>query len=248
MNPRSIDGLKIAMVAAVGGCAMAIAAVAIGHGLSSWTETGGGTPAPPRPPRAAVKLFNPETTTIYADQDEFLAAVSCRTVSLESFEEVNATGIRDTSTLVLDDIVITTDNPPQLGVWDERFQGAYATDGEQWVGIEEHALVTPHVTTLTFDVMITHLGINTTDFGDFGDSNLEFANEIGDVATAAFSGQPSGNHQFFGIINTARAFRTVTLTHSAGGEFYGIDEISYCWGGRPDAAQSRRSAGRVSPD
>ena len=62
MNPRSIDGLKIAMVAAVGGCAMAIAAVAIGHGLSSWTETGGGTPAPPRPPRAAVKLFNTDTT------------------------------------------------------------------------------------------------------------------------------------------------------------------------------------------
>ena len=150
--------------------------------------------------------------------------------------------------LSLSDFTITTDNPPQLGIWDKRYQGAFATDGWQWMGIEENLLVVPHVTTLTFDVFINQFGINITDYGDFGSGNLVFANDIGDQATAAFSGQPSGNLQFFGIINSARAFRTVTLTHPVGGEFYGIDEITYCWQGRPDEPSHRQPSGRVVPD
>lgn len=234
------------LLAAVAGSLVAMGAIA--GAVTGLTEAGGGTPAPARPAPPAVKNLDPETTTVYTDQQAFLDAVACRALSLESFEDRAATNRIDTSSLVLADLSITTDNPPQLGVWNERFQGAFATDGVQWLGVEENALVTPHVMTLTFDVMINHFGVNITDYGDFGSGNLEFASDSGDVATAALSGQPSGNRQFFGIINSARAFRSVTLTHTVGGEFYGIDEIYYCWRVSPDTPMTRRATGRVVPD
>lgn len=248
MKLNANHGLRNATVAAVGGCAMAVAVVAFGRGLTGWTEIGGGTPAPPRPPREAVKSYNTDTTTTFTDQQSFLDSVTCRSVSLESFEEVVASDAIDTSTLSLDGIAITTSNPPQLGVWSRRFQGAFSTDGQQWLGVEENSLVVPHTTTLTFDLPINQFGINFTDYGDFGDGNLEFANDAGEQATAAFSGQPSGNLQFFGIINRSRAFRTVTLTHSIAGEFYGVDEITFCFDPSFDERATRSPSGRVTPD
>jgi len=221
---------------------------ALGWSASFLTETGGGTPAPPRPPRAAVKNFNTDTTTIFTDQQIFLEAATCRTVSLESFEGVAARNTIDTSTLALAGITITTSNPPQLGVWNRLYQGAYATDGFQWLGVEENSLIVPHTTTLTFDLPINQFGIHFTDYGDFGDGNLEFANDAGEQATAAFSGQPSGNRQFFGIINSSRAFRTVTLINPIAGEFFGIDEITYCFDPSFDETASRSTSGRVTPD
>ena len=209
---------------------------------------GGGVPPPWVRPKGAVKKFNAEVTYVFTDQQVFLDSALCRTVSLESFEAIGATNRIGTSVLSLDRVTVSTDNPPQLGVWNGRYQGAFATDGSQWLGIEENSLVIPHVTTLSFDRPINHFGVNITDYGDFGGENLIFANDIGDEATAAFSGQASGNHQFFGIINSTRAFRTVTLTHDISGEFYGIDEVTFCFRGRPDTAQSRSSSGRVTPD
>ena len=38
----------------------------------------------------------------------------------------------------------------------------------------------PQVTTLSFDVLINHFGLYVTDYGDFGDGNLIFANDAGD--------------------------------------------------------------------
>jgi len=147
------------------------------------------------------------------------------------------------------DFTVTTDNPPRLGIWDKRSEGAFATHGSQWMGIEENQGILPQVTTLSFDVLINHFGFSITDYGDFGDGNLIFASDAGDEATAAFSGEPSGNRQFFGIINTGKGFRTITLTHSIRFEFYGVDEIYYCFAsGAPEAPASRHSSGRVIPD
>jgi hypothetical protein len=216
--------------------------------LRPWTETGGATPDPAIPPQPAVRKFNPKGTTVFTDRGAFLDSVSCRTISLESFEDQTPTNAIDASAIQMPDITITTDNPPRLGIWNQRFQGAFATDGVQWMGIEENQLVVPQVTTLAFDSPITHFGVSFTDYGDFGDGNLEFANDIGDQATAALSGEASGNLQFFGIINTARAFRIVTLTHEIAGEFFGVDEIYYCWRGAPEVTINRRSSGRVIPD
>ena len=217
------------------------------RGVSSWSETGGGIPAPARVQPTATKI-DPKATTVFSEKQAFLDSILCRSISLESFENLNATNRIDASTVAVTDFTIATDHPPRLGIWDERYQGAFATDGWQWMGIEENQLITPQTTTLTFDVPINHFGLYMTDYGDFGSGNLEFANDIGDEATAALSGEPSGNRQFFGIINSARAFRTVTLTHSIDGEFYGIDEIYFCWQGAPDTPISRQSPGRVIPD
>jgi len=217
------------------------------RGVSSWSETGGGIPAPVRVQPTATKI-DPKSTTVFSEKQAFLDSILCRSISLESFEDLVATNRIEDSTITVTHFTIATDNPPRLGIWDERYQGAFATDGRQWMGVEENQLITPQTTTLTFDVPINHFGLYMTDYGDFGAGNLEFANDIGDEATAALSGEPSGNRQFFGIINSARAFRTVTLTHPIDGEFYGIDEIYYCWQGAPDAPISRQSPGRVIPD
>jgi hypothetical protein len=228
-------------------CVGTMVMAAAGRDLPGLTELGGGVPAPPAPPPPAVRNIDPEATSVFTDQQAFLDAVTCRTISLESFENVPATNRIDVSELALTDVTITTANPPQLGIWAERFQGAFATHGNQWLGVEENTLVVPHQITLSFASLINHFGVNVTDFGDFGSGNLEFTNDIGDQATAAFSGQPSGNLQFFGIINSSRAFRTVTLSNPIAGEFFGIDEVYYCWHGRPDASGSRRSTGRITP-
>jgi hypothetical protein len=238
----------------IAGASICVLFIAAGHLFSNervvvgFTEATGGTPAPVQPPPPAVKHFNPKETSVFTDEASFLSSVSCRTVSLESFEGLAATNTSNRTVITTPDFTVTTDNPPRLGVWDQRFRGSYATHGTQWMGVDEGLLVVPQVTTLTFDVMVNHFGINFTDYGTFGNGNLEFANDIGDVATAALSGQGGGNHQFFGIINSSRAFRSVTLTHSISGEFYGIDEIYYCWQVRPDTPLRRQPSGRVIPD
>lgn len=215
----------------------------------SWTETSGATPPPAVSPQPAVKSFNTKTTSIYTEKEAFLEASTCSTISLESFETLTATNQIGASTVSTDHVTITTDNPPRLGIWNARYQGAFATDGSQWMGIEENQLITPQVTTLSFDVLINHFSIYVTDYGDFGDGNLIFANDAGDEATAALSGEPSGNRQFFGIINSGAGFRTVTLTHEIAGEFFGVDEIYFCFSpGAPGTTSSRQSTDRVVPD
>lgn len=215
----------------------------------SWTESAGAVPAAAVPPQPAIKTLNPKETSVFTDNEAFLEAVTCSTISLESFENLAASNQINASVVSVADFTITTDNPPRLGIWDKRSQGAFATDGSQWMGIEENQLIVPQVTTLSFDILISQFGFYITDYGDFGDGNLIFANDAGDEATAAFSGEPSGNRQFFGIVNSSKGFRTVTLTHSLVGEFYGVDEIYYCFAaGAPEAPTSRQSPGRVIPD
>ncbi len=228
--------------------AVFVASLTAVAGSVAWlTETGGGNPIRTALPSPTVERFDPKVTSVFTDRDSFLQAVLCRTVSVESFENLNPTNQTNRSEITTPDFTMTTDNPPRLGIWDQRFQGAFATDGIQWVGVEENALVVPQVTTFHFDRPITHFGLYTTDFGDFGTDDLEFANDTGDVAIAARSGQPSGSRQFFGIITSDRSFRTVTLTHSNQGEFYGLDEVTYCWRGRPDTPFARGGSTRVPP-
>lgn len=215
----------------------------------AWTETSGAIPAPAVPPQPAIESFNPKETSVFTDKETFLNAVTCRTLSLESFEDLGASNQINASVVSVADFTVTTDNPPRLGIWNQRSQGAFATDGIQWMGIEENQLIAPQITTLSFDILISHFGLNITDYGDFGDGNLIFASDAGDEATAAFSGEPSGNRQFFGVINSSKGFRTVTLTHSLAGEFYGVDEIYYCFAaGAPEAPTNRQSSERVIPD
>jgi hypothetical protein len=226
----------------------AVSAAAVTGTVSRFTEIGGGTPDRSTSPVPVVEVLDPKTTTVFSDRTAFYDASLCRTIGVESFEDLPVTLQTDTAVLSTAGFTITTDHPPRLGVWDRRFEGIVATDGIQWVGIEENKLIVPQVTTFTFDRPINHFGLYMMDYGDFGSDPLEFANDAGDVATAALAGQPSANRQYFGIINSGRSFRTVTLTHSNQGEFYGIDEVAFCWRGRPDEPISRSGAKRVSPD
>jgi len=211
------------------------------------TEAEGGLPAPAEDPRPPIKRFDPKSTFTFTDQDAFLAAAWCVTVPMESFEDLQATNQSDQDSISVTDFTVTTDNPPRLGIWDRRFQDASASDGTQWLGVNENQLLVPQITTITFAAPINHFGINFSDYGDFGGSNLIYSDSAGNLATAAFSGRPSGNRQFFGIITRHTQFVTVTLVHFVAGEFYGIDEISYCFADSPPYDPIRRPTKRLRP-
>ena len=128
----------------------------------AWTETSGAIPAPAVPPQPAIKSFNPKETSVFTDKDTFLDAVTCSTISLESFEDLGASNQINASVVSVADFTITTDNPPRLGIWDRRSPGgAFATHGIKWMGIEENQLIVPQITTLSFDVLITHFAISS---------------------------------------------------------------------------------------
>lgn len=211
------------------------------------TEAEGGTPAPALDPNPVVKRYDTKSTFTFTDQDAFLAAAWCVTVPMESFEELPATNQSNQQTITTPGFTVTTDHPPRLGIWDRRFQDASASDGVQWLGVNENQLVVPQITTFTFNSPINHFGINFSDYGDFGGSDLIYSDSAGNVATAAFSGRPSGNRQFFGIITRHTQFTTVTLVHFVAGEFYGIDEVSYCFAGSPPYDPIRRPTKRLRP-
>lgn len=221
---------------------------AIDGGAQALTEVGGGAPAPAADPNPPIKRYNPKSTLTFTDQDAFLAAAWCVTVPMESFEDLTATNQSNQESIVVPGFTVTTDNPPRLGIWDGRFQDASASDGIQWLGVNENLLVVPQITTFTFDSPINHFGINLSDYGDFGGSDLVYSDNAGTVATAAYSGRPNGNRQFFGIITRHTQFTTVTLIHFIAGEFYGIDEISYCLADTPPYSQMRRPTGLRIPD
>ncbi len=169
--------------------------------------------------------------TTFTDEAAFLASAACDTMLTISFEDQAATNATTLSNLLIPfpTVGLSTNNPPQMGVWDMPSVGAFATDGSNWLGIDESAFLTPMTTTFIFKEGKDHIGINFTDYGDFGGGNLTFTNDIGDVATAAVSGLPDGNSQFFGLINLDNGFTSVTFSHDIGGEFYGIDEIYTCF-------------------
>ena len=211
------------------------------------TEAEGGTPAPVPDPNPPVKRYDPKSTFTFTDQGAFLDAAWCVTVPMESFEDLAATNLSNQVSITVPGFTVTTDNPPRLGIWDQRFQDASASDGTHWLGVNENQFVVPQQTTFTFTAPINHFGVNFSDYGDFGGGDLIYFDGAGTIATAAFSGRPSGNRQFFGIITRHTQFTTVTLLHGVAGEFYGIDEVSYCLATSPPYSQVRRPTSRLIP-
>lgn len=211
------------------------------------TEAEGGAPAPAADPNPTPERYDPKSTFTFTDQDAFLDASWCVTVAMESFEGVAATNQTNQVSIVVPGFTVTTDNPPRLGIWDRRFQDASASDGTHWLGVNENQLIVPQLTTFTFTAPINHFGINFSDYGDFGGGDLIYSDDAGTVATAAVSGRPSGNRQFFGIITRHTQFTTVTLIHGVPGEFYGIDEVSYCLATTAPYPLVRRPSGRQVP-
>jgi len=211
------------------------------------TEAEGGTPAPAPDPNPPVKRYDPKSTFTFTDQDAFLGASWCATVPTESFEDLAATNHPTQVSITVPGFTVTTDHPPRLGIWDQRFSDASASDGVHWMGVNENLQVVPQVTTFTFTAPINHFGVKLSDYGDFGAGDLIYSDNAGTIATAAFSGWPSGNRQFFGIITRHTQFTIVTLIHGLAGEFYGIDEVSYCSADYPPYDPVRRPTKRLTP-
>ncbi len=190
-------------------------------------EDEGGAPALSEP--VLPNSFSGFDTTTYTDEATFLGAANCTVVNLESFEGEPPTSTSDQSSIALADFTITEIDSPNMGVWNVPQFGGSATDGTQWVGFSYcDDGCNPDIKTLSFSSPINTFGFNISDYGDFGSGNLELANDIGEVFTAATSGGPDGNLLFFGMINNEATFTTITLSATISGEFYGIDEVYYC--------------------
>lgn len=156
----------------------------------------------------------------YSDEASFLGAAG--SLSLESFEGEVATNTRTLGSLSLADFNMTMSSGDTMGIFTGDFFGGHATDGDNYAGFSDgHAFVD-----YAFNSSINSFGINFTDFGDFGIGSVTFSNDIGDVFTAAISGVPNANEQFFGI-TTDFNFTDVRLSQNIAGEFYAVDEIYY---------------------
>ncbi len=109
------------------------------------------------------------------------------------------------------------------------YETGWATDGAQvlWVC----ASANPYLT-IDLPMPAQALGFDVIDFGDFGAGLLILTLENGESMTAAISGGPNANVQFFGLLSPV-AFTNVVLYSEAasGGDNYGIDHIEY--GGVP---------------
>ncbi len=114
-----------------------------------------------------------------------------------------------------------------VGVFESGGWGGSPTDGE-------HFLATGTNPYLTIDLPMPAqaLGFDVIDFGDFGAGLLILTLENGESMTAAISGGPNANVQFFGLLSPV-AFTNVVLYSEAasGGDNYSIDHIEY--GGVP---------------
>lgn len=119
-----------------------------------------------------------------------------------------------------------------VGVFESGFfSDLPSTDGAQLLGVR--ASVNPYLT-IDLPMPAQALGFDVIDFGDWPDSTgvLILTLENGESMTAAISGGPNGNVQFFGLLSPV-AFTNVVLYSEAasGGDNYGIDHIEY--GGVP---------------
>lgn len=162
-------------------------------------------------------------TDYYDDEAAFLAATG--DLMLESFEDVAATNSFTSDTIVLPGFTVTGSYQPLcLGIWDMPFVGGFATDGANWLGYQSG-----QDETLVFDLAepATAFGLNVTDWGDFGEGQLIFSNDLGESFVVDVTPHPDGNQIFFGVWNTSVAFTQVIFTQSIAGEFYGVDEIYF---------------------
>ena len=114
-----------------------------------------------------------------------------------------------------------------VGVFESGGWGGSPTDGE-------HFLATGTNPYLTIDLPMPAqaLGFDLIDFGDLGAGLLILTLENGESMTAAISGGPNANVQFFGLLSPV-AFTNVVLYNEVASlsDFYGIDHIEY--GGVP---------------
>ncbi len=157
----------------------------------------------------------------YTNEALFLSEAS--SLDVESFESQAVTGTFATSSITTSNFTISVAGN-DLGILDSDFGGSYATDGQQYVRYQSDYAES---ITFTFNEAINSFGINLTDWGDWNAGTLEFSNSAGDSAQVASAPTANGAHHFFGLVNSALSFDTVTLTNFPSGEAFGFDELYF---------------------
>lgn len=162
--------------------------------------------------------------TIYNNEAVFLSAAG--TLDFESFEGLAASNTaaagfsRSLS-------AFTISGSPNAGVFDlVNYLGTHATDGTKYVEVEGG---TQQTLTFTFASAITAFGVMTTDYGDFTANSMTFTTNGGGAGNAVVGARPDGTDQFFGFIDTANPFTTLTLTTASGqfGDPFSVDRVRY---------------------
>jgi hypothetical protein len=160
----------------------------------------------------------------YSDELSFLAEAG--TVSMESFESLTPTNAPtgDTALIAVTDFTMSV-AAADIAVMDlVDLNGQHATDGTNWIVWQSG---TNEILTFDFLFPINSFGINITDFGDFGNGQMTFSNDVGDSFVAAVTPLPNGNALFFGVINSEITFTRVEFLNTVQGEAMGLDEVYY---------------------
>lgn len=162
--------------------------------------------------------------TIYPNEATFLSAAGA--LGFESFEGLTATnsvaaGFSQSLS------AFTISGSPSAGVFDlANYLGTHATDGTKYIEVEGGGQQTM---TFLFAAPIKEFGVTISDYGDFAGSVMTFTTNGGGSGTAALPFLPDGTDQFFGFIDAANPFTSLTLTTAAGqfGDPFSVDKVRY---------------------
>ncbi len=160
------------------------------------------------------------TTNTFSNESNFLAAVG-GSATLESFESVTAANSRNSTSLTVGNLTVSSN--PAFGVFNTspNFFGTSATHGTNYIVSNIGG-----TTTFTFSQAISSFGINITDFGDNNTSSdvLQVSLDV-DNTNIVIANAPrgDGNLLFFGVV-TDGAFNSLTFSYGAS-EAVGFDEV-----------------------
>ena len=162
--------------------------------------------------------------TIYNNENVFLLAAS--TLQFESFEGLAASNTA-TAGFSRSLTAFTISGSPNAGVLDlVNYLGTHATDGTKYIEVEGGG---QQSLTFLFGAPITEFAVMTTDYGDFTASPMTFVTNGGGSGNAVVGARPDGTDQFFGFIDSANPFTSLTLTTAAGavGDPFSVDRVRF---------------------
>jgi hypothetical protein len=162
--------------------------------------------------------------TIYSNEATFMSAAGA--LGFESFEGLAASNVASAG-FSRSLAAFTIAGSPNAGVFDlADYLGTHATDGTKYIEVEGGGQQT---LTFTFGAPIVEFGVTITDYGDFAASALIFSTNTGASQAAAAGSKPNGTDQFFGFIDAANPFTSITFTTPVGqfGDPFSVDRVRF---------------------
>jgi hypothetical protein len=163
-------------------------------------------------------------STIYVNEATFISAAG--TLGFESFEGLaasNSVAAAFSRSLA----AFTISGSPDAGVFNlANYLGTHATDGTKYIEVEGGGQQT---ITFLFGSPITEFGVTITDYGDFTAGAMTFVTNNGGSGNAALGSKSDGTDQFFGFIDVANPFTSLTLSTAVGavGDPFSVDRVRF---------------------